>query len=433
MVHGESRCTCKRAAFLLGASSFLLGAAFVACALLAAGPLCRAVQFIEGLESGEQRRPTFRRALIERPPRGVGSPLGALTAGAAALHTDSGLPLAAVPPPVPPSRELRVPWTPLLTEQDVARGLAYYGSGRRLQAVAAKLLAGKPIKVVTLGGSVTQGSGASDAASTSYAARLFQFINAAFPHRDHTLLNRGRGGGSSADLAACLEHILPADADLITLEFSVDSQPEAAHGARQLHEYEQLLRRLRRLPSRPAVVQLHYYAWWLSGTDGKQQGVFYSPPAEAQLDVLSQYYDIPAVSLRAAAYPLMQAGVPGFKANKVLSSKIRSLAGEAIPAASPSEREEYFYADRKHPSDRGHTVLAELLASLLIRATEEEQAAGSGCEHRPERWAEREVHPGLRAIRRLPPPMVPGNAEEPTAMCNVQEWLPLVGGGEQGV
>ncbi len=172
-MHGELRC--KRAAFLLSVSSFLLGAAFVACAMLAAGPLCRAVQFIEGevdsvlrgvivarrstsrasaskasskscpagLENGPQQRPrNIRRALIERPPGGVvGSPLGALSAGAAALRSGSLLP-ASLPPPALPGPDLHVPWTPMLTEQDVARGLAYWGSGRRLQAVAAKLLAG---------------------------------------------------------------------------------------------------------------------------------------------------------------------------------------------------------------------------------------------------------------------------------------------------
>lgn len=71
----------------------------------------------------------------------MGSPLGALPAGASCLRSDE-LPLAALPPPALPSRELQLPWEPLLTETDVARGLSYYGSGRRLQAVAAKLLAG---------------------------------------------------------------------------------------------------------------------------------------------------------------------------------------------------------------------------------------------------------------------------------------------------
>lgn len=67
-------------------------------------------------------------------------------------------------------------------------------------------------------------------------------------------------------------------------------------------------------------------------------------------------------------------------------------------------------ASSLHPSDRGHQALAELLCSLLIRAVEEEQAADNGCHGRPERWAEREAHPALRAIRRLPAPMIPGNA-----------------------
>jgi len=35
----------------------------------------------------------------------------------------------------------------MLTPEEASRGLSFYGSGERLQAVAAKLLAGKPIKV----------------------------------------------------------------------------------------------------------------------------------------------------------------------------------------------------------------------------------------------------------------------------------------------
>jgi hypothetical protein len=45
------------------------------------------------------------------------------------------------------SSVLQVPWEPLLTREELLRGLSYYGTGARLQAVAAKLLAGQPIKV----------------------------------------------------------------------------------------------------------------------------------------------------------------------------------------------------------------------------------------------------------------------------------------------
>ena len=76
-----------------------------------------------------------------------------------------------------------MPWEPLLTHKEVLRGQGYYGSGERLRRVAAKLLAGEPISVIALGGSVTRGSGSSDPEKTSYPARLFEFINATFPHK----------------------------------------------------------------------------------------------------------------------------------------------------------------------------------------------------------------------------------------------------------
>lgn len=54
---------------------------------------------------------------------------------------------------------LQVPWEPLLTREELMRGLTYYGSGGRLHAVAAKLLAGQPIKVGLLLPSLGQPAG----------------------------------------------------------------------------------------------------------------------------------------------------------------------------------------------------------------------------------------------------------------------------------
>ena len=75
----------------------------------------------------------------------------AAAASAAAAGGDSGAdgqPVVLPPKPeVPLTQALRVPWQPLLTAEEVQRGLAYYGSGQRMERVAEKLLAGKPIKV----------------------------------------------------------------------------------------------------------------------------------------------------------------------------------------------------------------------------------------------------------------------------------------------
>lgn len=45
------------------------------------------------------------------------------------------------------AERLTVPWGPLLTQEEAERGLSYWGSGERLKRFAAKLMAGKPVKV----------------------------------------------------------------------------------------------------------------------------------------------------------------------------------------------------------------------------------------------------------------------------------------------
>lgn len=44
-----------------------------------------------------------------------------------------------------------MPWQALLTDEEVQRAEAYYGTGRRIRKVAAKLLAGEPIQVCSTG------------------------------------------------------------------------------------------------------------------------------------------------------------------------------------------------------------------------------------------------------------------------------------------
>ncbi len=51
--------------------------------------------------------------------------------------------------------------------------------------------------------------------------------------------------------------------------------------------YEQLLRRLLLLPSKPAVILLQAYPWWMSFGDGFWQGLYYREP-ETELTVLGQ-------------------------------------------------------------------------------------------------------------------------------------------------
>ena len=102
---------------------------------------------------------------------------------------------------------LKLPWLAKLSEEEAQRGLSYYGSGNSLRRLAKKLLSGRPITIVAIGGSVTAGGG-TDPAGVSYIARFFSYINATFPHAGHVLRNKGMGAWSSSQFEPCLQHIV---------------------------------------------------------------------------------------------------------------------------------------------------------------------------------------------------------------------------------
>ncbi|EFN55332.1 hypothetical protein CHLNCDRAFT_134328 [Chlorella variabilis] len=378
------------------------------------------LQPVPGLREWPAAAPAAAAAALAEPDSTAAATAAAAQVAVAAAALEPGAPATVLAASgqsragEPPVRHLHTPWEPLLTRDEVRRGLAYYGSGRRMQRVAAKLLAGRPIKVFTLGGSVTKGSGSSSPAG-SYASRLFQLINSTFPHSGHTFVNKGVGATSSGIFTACVEKMVEPEVDLVVLEFSINEHPEAPYTDRQRMGYEQLIRKLLRMPGRPALIQLHYYAWWRSEGDGVEQGLFYFPQAEAQLTVFSQYYDVPSVSMRSAIYPLMQAGVDKLTGLNGKQINNKAPSGYEIPFAEGAEKQFYLYADRTHPNDQGHQVIAELLGSVLAKAVDEEQ--GDNCQFSGG-WADSHAAPRLRG---LPPPMIPGNADVPTSLCAMQE------------
>lgn len=323
---------------------------------------------------------------------------------------------------------LTVPWGPLLTQQEAQRGLAYYGSGSRLQELAAKLVAGKPIKMFTLGASVTRGIGTTDRAF-SYASRFFEFITTAFPHKKHKLINRGIGGTSSAIYSVCAEHMVHEDADLVVLEFSANDKRDAPYSDPERKGYEQLIRKLLKLPGRPALLQLHHYAWWHAVGDGVLDGgLFYYPAGEAQLGVFAQYYDFPSLSVRNAMWHLMRARVDQFNPDKARLGESISPTNVTVPGAEPGKEKLYWYRDRTHPGDEGHGMMAELLAHVLAKAVVETLAPRPRI-HLASRDAD--LSPAQDKDG-LPLPMVPGNAATPTTLCAIEEDFKDVVSGHSG-
>ena len=101
-------------------------------------------------------------------------------------------------------------------------------------------------------------------------------------------------------------------------------------------------------------------------------------------------------------------------------------SGIKLQVAAEAERHRFFYADRTHPNDRGHQMLAEMLAHLLLRAAEEQRRAAAP-PLAPPVWAPRSEEQEARLGLGLPPPMIPGNVAVPTSLCAIQ-----VGGQAQG-
>ncbi|CAL8471752.1 g11294 [Coccomyxa elongata] len=74
--------------------------------------------------------------------------------------------------------------------------------------------------MVALGGSITCGSITHNV--PSYIEQVFQWINATFPHADNTFINSCKGGAGSTEAGLCFDAKVPRNADLITMEFTLN-------------------------------------------------------------------------------------------------------------------------------------------------------------------------------------------------------------------
>eukprot|EP00887_Chlorella_sp_A99_P000047 scaffold16.g47.t1 len=178
---------------------------------------------------------------------------------------------------------------------------------------------------------------------------------------------------------------------------------------------EALLRKLLRLPGRPAVLMLHYYSWYVSKGDSRGAGLFSSPSTEGEFTTLAAYYDVPSLSLRAAVHPLLRANASGFRVDRLV--KFDPFCG--IQGAEEGRKEDYFYGDCVHPSDRGHQAVAD----LLIGAVQQSAAALLTAPHaaRQERGGGGARDALLLPPQDVPPPLQSGVMDAPTSLCLMQE------------
>jgi hypothetical protein len=79
------------------------------------------------------------------------------------------------------------------------------------------------------------------------------------------------------------------ETDLVVVEFTFNEEANLPYTSPSRRGFEQLLRKLLRLPNSPAIIMLHHYAWYFSFGDGVDSGLFYRQ-AEEQLGTMAQVW-----------------------------------------------------------------------------------------------------------------------------------------------
>jgi lysophospholipase L1-like esterase len=251
---------------------------------------------------------------------------GLISIRASAQVTDPGTaPLSSpVPPPGPnpiPAVTMAIP-TSLPPVAQVRRGLPH---------VFASLRHGRPVTIVYLGGSITAGTGSSNADMTSYRALVGKWFTTTYPQDVITNVNAAVGGTGS-DLGAFRTDydVLSKHPDLVFVEFAVN---DAANTASQ-QGMEGIVRQIRR--ANPQTDICFVYTYQLAGVKRYESGTVL--PTVKQDETIASYYNISSVNVGEA------------EAETIMSSGI-------VPST--------MFHDGTHPNDAGHKAYSEAIIAFL--------------------------------------------------------------------
>eukprot|EP00882_Tetradesmus_deserticola_P001006 GHRQ01001089.1.p1 GENE.GHRQ01001089.1~~GHRQ01001089.1.p1 ORF type:complete len:504 (+),score=200.63 GHRQ01001089.1:225-1736(+) len=274
-------------------------------------------------------------------------------------------------------------WEYTLPLEFVRKGQAYMGPSTRLRRVMSDLMAGKPVSVTVLGGSISTGAVASRKQASTDPNDLWSLVRIYMQKNlddSISFSNNARSATRSYITSLCLEKFLDETSDLVFVEFIANdgSEMDLSYTDNQKARFfERFLRNILKKPRAPAVVMMQFMvnemAFPPEGQDGKPKRGYMATPEDTYYN-LAQYYDIPTLSFRYATYLLGESGsLPGFD--------WATLMGP----------------DRLHPADKGHKVAADLVVYMLQQTL-----------------VDLKVHPAGAAeaaslTAPLPPPMYDGN------------------------
>lgn len=208
-----------------------------------------------------------------------------------------------------------------LTDKMYERALLNEGNRSRLAAAMKKAENGEPVTIGVIGGSITQGSLASNQANC-YAELFHRYWVEKFPNSEITFVNAGIGGTNSyLGVHRADKQLLSYKPDAVIVEFSVNDTDKVMNK----YSYDSLVRKILNNEGDPAVILL-----FTTQEDGTSLQDVHKEIGLA--------YDLPMLSYREVVYPEVAAGTLDWK------------------SISP---------DNIHPNDAGHSLIGQLLSRYL--------------------------------------------------------------------
>lgn len=184
------------------------------------------------------------------------------------------------------------------------------------------------ITIGFIGGSITQGSGASSTENT-YVSKVETWFQKQYPDKEIQVINAGIGATTSQFACARVESdLLSFEPDFVVVEFSVNDENNQLFR----ETYESLIRKILGSQSKPALITLNMVQY---ENGYNAQGIH---------GEVAKYYDLPQISMKESIYKEIQL--------------------KRIKSTDVSE-------DMIHPNDRGHEYAGELITYYLDKVLRE--------------------------------------------------------------
>ena len=230
----------------------------------------------------------------------------------------------------------------------IAKSLIQTGNTYRIYRAIQRARVGENVTLAYIGGSITQGAGATPINTECYAYKSFQRFQKIVGRTENIHFVKAGVGGTPSELGmirfdrdVLRDNVQP---DIVVVEFAVNDEGDETKG----DCYESLVRKILKLPNHPAVILL----FSVFADDSNLQ---------ERLIPVGLRYDLPMVSVKNAVTPQFYG-----RESRILT------------------KNQFFY-DMFHPSNLGHTIMADCLANLyreIMRSVEEKGVADS--DYRPD-------------------------------------------------